>query len=295
METEIFNLDLKYKSLRIEDCQFLSKLLSSISQVGQQVPVLVVQGESEQIILIDGYHRVKALKKLGEDMVMVLEYPGSEEEALVFSYRSHHNRERSAFEDAWFLDRLQESYGYNLSELSRLIGKSKSWSSRRLDLINILSLEVQELVRKGQICSHAAMKYLVPLARANKNHCNILSKNICGLGLSSREVESLYKAWRKSTKEQKERLVESPKLYLKANAQSEADENDKSETSSNSVIRQLNILKNVSYKTIQVVNHELNYQGGLSSPDVLQQSWKKTQTAFTKLSTKLEEELNDRP
>ena len=44
--------------------------------------------------------------------------------------------------------------------------KSESWVSRRLALVSELPEPVQELVRSGGLPAHAAMKHLVPLARA---------------------------------------------------------------------------------------------------------------------------------
>jgi hypothetical protein len=45
--------------------------------------------------------------------------------------------------------------------------RSVSWVSRRLGLVTDLPPAVQEQVRLSAIGAHAAMKYLVPLARAN--------------------------------------------------------------------------------------------------------------------------------
>lgn len=64
--------------------------------------------------------------------------------------------------------------------------------SRRLGLVGELPAEVQEHVRAGAIGSHAAMKYLVPLARANDEDCVRLCNAIAPLGLSTRQVGELY-------------------------------------------------------------------------------------------------------
>ncbi|HEX2687711.1 MAG TPA: hypothetical protein VHN14_13890, partial [Kofleriaceae bacterium] len=59
----------------------------------------------------------------------------------------------------------------------------------------------------GTVPAHAAMKYLVPLARANKRQCEQL---IAGLGdtqVSDRELGALYTTWRVRANSGKVRAV----------------------------------------------------------------------------------------
>lgn len=52
--------------LRAHNPKDLEKLTTSIEYYGQLIPVVVVP-EKKQWVLIDGYQRVKALKRLGKD------------------------------------------------------------------------------------------------------------------------------------------------------------------------------------------------------------------------------------
>jgi cation transport regulator ChaC len=61
-----------------------------------------------------------------------------------------------------------------------------------------------------------ALKYLVPLARANAPHCQMLVTNLEGHRPTVREMGALYSAWRRGNAEQRERMVRSPKLFLKS-------------------------------------------------------------------------------
>ena len=60
------------------------------------------------------------------------------------------------------------------------------------------------------------MKYLVPLARAKREDCEVLSEAIAKHHLTSREVGDLYGAWRDGSLDVRRRVLESPKLFLRA-------------------------------------------------------------------------------
>ncbi len=102
----------------------------------------------------------------------------------------------SALEQGWLLRELHERFALSCGELARRFDKSESWVSRRLALVTELPEAVQALVRSGAIGAHAAMKYLVPLARANDADCaGALPDAVAPHRLSSRQVAVLYAAW----------------------------------------------------------------------------------------------------
>ena len=75
---------------------------------------------------------------------------------------------------------------------------------------------IQERVQRGELPAHAAMKYLVPLARANGEACARLVAAIAGQGLTTRQVGALYAAWREGRPPIRERVLAAPLLFLKA-------------------------------------------------------------------------------
>jgi hypothetical protein len=64
--------------------------------------------------------------------------------------------------------------------------------SRRLALVEELPETIQEHVRRGELPAHAAMKHLVPFARANPEACERLVAAIAGKGLTNRQIGQLY-------------------------------------------------------------------------------------------------------
>jgi len=78
------------------------------------------------------------------------------------------------------------------------------------------SASVQDAVRAGRVPPYAAMKDLVPLARANAEHARILLAQLEHQPLSTRELKRFYEQYRQATKVQRRRLVENPVLFLQA-------------------------------------------------------------------------------
>lgn len=88
--------------------------------------------------------------------------------------------------------------------------------SRRLGLIAALPQSIQEQVRAGELAAHAAMKYLLPLARANQAAATRLATTIAPLQLTSRQVGALYTGWQSGTQRTRELILERPQIYLQA-------------------------------------------------------------------------------
>ena len=68
-------------------------------------------------------------------------------------------------------------------------------------------------MQRGELPAHAAMKYLVPLARANADACARLVAGIAGQGLTNREVGQLYAAGREGRPAVRERVLTAPLRY----------------------------------------------------------------------------------
>jgi len=164
---ELHQLDLRYEKLRTRKPEVERKLVASLADIGQQVPVVVVQGAvPQQFILVDGYKRVRALRRLGQDLVAATCWDLSEAEALVLDRLMRTGEGATALEQGWLLHELAVRFELALEDLGRRFARSASWVSRRLALVEELPETIQEHVRRGELPGHAAMKHLVPLASA---------------------------------------------------------------------------------------------------------------------------------
>ncbi len=213
MEVDLHQLELRHEDLRIQDVDRRRRLIASVAEIGQQVPVVVVH-DDDRVVLIDGYLRVEALRRLGRDTAVATTWPMTEAEALLHHHHLAAAVGRSAIEDAWLLSRLRW-HGLAQDELARRLCRSKSWVSRRLALIDELAAAVQAAVRAGTVPPHAAMKYLVPLARANRQQCEQLITGLAATRVSSREVGAIYEAWRRADAPGGQPLVAEPLQCLR--------------------------------------------------------------------------------
>jgi ParB-like chromosome segregation protein Spo0J len=217
MTLELHQLDLRYEALRPRKPEAERKLLASLADIGQQVPVVVVRAETaEHFVLVDGYKRVRALRRLGQDLVAATCWDLSEAEALVLDRLMRTGEGATALEQGWLLQELASRFALALDDLGRRFARSVSWVSRRLALVQELPATIQDHVRRGALPAHAAMKHLVPLARANAPACERLVAAIAGQGLTNRQIGQLYAAWRDGLPAVRERVLAAPLLFLKA-------------------------------------------------------------------------------
>ena len=214
MEVELHQLTLRYEHLRKRHPLQERVLLTSLAEIGQQLPVVVV-GEAEQFVLIDGYKRARALKRLGRDIVRATRWQVEEVDALLLE-RGLRQGSEDTLDQAWLLAELQERFGWSLEELARGFARSKSWVSERLALIRALPTPIQEQVRVGSLSAHAAMKYLVPLARSDAQAAQQLATAIAPLKSTSRDVGLLYQGWQTGTARTRELILTRPQIYLQA-------------------------------------------------------------------------------
>lgn len=218
MDLEFHQLDLRFEHLRVRRPDRERRLLASLAASGQQVPIVVVpvRDQPDRYLVIDGYKRISALRRLGHDTVRATVWQMDEAEALLLGQSLRASEGETALEQGWLLAELEQRFGYGLDELARRFDRSASWVSRRLALVELLPDTVQQKVREGRIAPHVAMKFLVPVARANVKDCEQMAGAFATHRFSSREAGELYAAWRDSSPRMRSRILEEPALFLKA-------------------------------------------------------------------------------
>lgn len=223
VDLEFHQLELRYERLKVVRPEPERRMVTSLAEIGQQVPIVVVaEAVAGPFVVIDGYKRVRALRRLGRDTVGASCWPGEEAEALIAIRLMQTAEPETALEQSWLLDELHERFGFSLEELARRFGHSVSWVSRRLALIHELPDSIQEQVRRGVIGAHGAAKYLVPLARANREACLELVAAIGSTRLSSRDLGILYTAYQTGNWVTRQRVLEAPLVFLKSYQEAQA-------------------------------------------------------------------------
>lgn len=290
MEIEFHQLETKYAGLRTADAPRIARLVASLCAHGQQQPVLVVRGPGSEggsngrYVLIDGYARVAALGELKRDSVQATVLDLAEADALLLAFRLERNRARSAIEEAWLLRELIEGHAITQRALGPLLGRSASWVSRRLALIGVLPAAAEAAVRAGTVPAYAAMKYLVPWARANAAACTQLVSQLGRQRLSVRQLARLYAGWRAGTAAQRQALVERPWLYLEVDEKQEASVApvDPGTEREQRLLRDLGVLTAICRRVREALRER---ETDLPWPTVLRYAWQEAQAGFAAVLT----------
>jgi len=220
-EIDLHLLDQKYAHTRIREGKSIFKMMQALERFGQTVPVTVVP-DASRFVLIDGYCRVQALKKMGKDTVLACVWNMPEQAALLSILAKHQKRPFDALEQASLIKELHGSFQLSLSDIGKALSKNRSWVKRRLDLLESLPADVLDLVQKGQISTWAASRVLVPLARANKDHAERLSQYLASESMSTRELVCFAQKYDQATRQVREQMIEDPGLFQKVKEHTEA-------------------------------------------------------------------------
>jgi ParB family chromosome partitioning protein len=222
VQLEFHQLELRYERLRVVRPEPERRLLASLAEVGQQVPIVVVKDQDpDRYVVIDGYKRIRSLRKLARDAVLASRWPGEEAEALIVTRLMQTAETETVLEQSWLLLELKQRFGFSLEELARRFGHSVSWVSRRLALVQELPDSIQHRVQRGEIVAHGAAKYLVPLARANRQACLELVEAIGSTRLTSSDLGILYRAYQTGNWVTRQRLLDAPLVFLKSHKQTQ--------------------------------------------------------------------------
>ena len=287
MDVELSQLELRHTDLRIDDPVRRRRLLTSLAELGQQVPVVVVAAGADRFVLIDGYQRVAALRRLRHDMVAATAWPLDEAEARIARYHFT-GAGRSALEEAWLLACLHRDQGLALDVLAHRFCRSKSWVSRRLALLGAVPALLRTRVRAGAIAPQAAMKYLVPLARANRRDCERLLAALGETRLSVRDVGALYAGYRRADPAGRARLLADPHLFLRA-CREAAPAEPSSGDPAGALGKDLAALRGIAWRAAQRVGQGALGAEAISRRAPLGGAWQAAAAAFAALRTAIEE------
>ena len=84
---EFHQLDRRYERLRVRHPARERRLLASLADAGQQMPIVVVAAGSVYVV-VDGYKRVRCLYRLQRDTVAAVAWEMREPDALTVEQRA---------------------------------------------------------------------------------------------------------------------------------------------------------------------------------------------------------------
>jgi ParB/RepB/Spo0J family partition protein len=274
-ELNLEALEFHYEKLRVRRPDQEKRLLASLGEGAQQNPIIVIRAcQAGRYTVIDGHKRVRVLKKIKADTVKSVIWETLPPEALVASYRMKAGSGYNALEESWLIEELHRRLGWNLSDAAGAMGKSKSWISRRLGLVEGLPEAVLSGVQQGKIGAYSAMKYFLPLARANAQDCEQLAGKISEQSLTSRQLEMIYQYYTRGPASVSRKIIEDPLRFLKARQEASRDLN--LTPLENRCLGNLSLIGNVSLGLVKNLPEAINYDTAPAAKRRLHQQWQNT-------------------
>jgi ParB family chromosome partitioning protein len=220
IELDLHRLELRFADSRLVEPRAVAQLAESIERCGQIVPCIVVAapgsqdgegGGAQALVLIDGYRRVGALRRLGRDTVGVEQWSCDLTTALLRLLARTRDRAFASIEEALLLRALVAEHGLSRHEVARRSGRDVSWVSRRLQLLSGLPDAALAAVRGGHLSSWVANRVIVPLARANSAHAERLLAMLAATPLSTRELQCWFEHYQQTLRTVREHMVNRPR------------------------------------------------------------------------------------
>ena len=189
----------KYQPRKNFEEENLEDLTNSIKERGVIQPIIVRPSntESSKYEIIAGERRWLAARKAGLHDIPVVVTEVDDLKSLEFAIVENVQRhDLNPLEEAQGYKRLIDEFSYDQDKVSKFIGKSRSYITNSLRLLN-LPEEVLKFVEQKKISSGHA-KILVGLENALSIANKIIEKN-----LSVRQTENFVKIFRKKQKPSK--------------------------------------------------------------------------------------------
>jgi ParB family chromosome partitioning protein len=164
-----------------------------VAAYGNVVPVTVAE-EGGMYRLIDGHARVEACARSGIcDIPAVVAQASADVDNIKLSLMLSASREYgSPISEGAMIETLTKNYGHTLRELSKLVGRSKSWLSKRQTMARNLSEPLKEMILKGAVCARTAEE----IAKLPQDAHAVFAANVAKDGLTKDEVYRLVRQYR---------------------------------------------------------------------------------------------------
>jgi len=141
-----------YERLRIIYPKADGVVERSLKQYGQLLPIVVSPAKDDSYELLDGFKRLRGAKKLGLKTLKAKPVclSGHALKAAIIQL-NHKGSTIAQLEEAMIVHSLNKEDALKQVEIAVLLGRHKSWVSRRISLIEALAQEVLDQIRLGLV------------------------------------------------------------------------------------------------------------------------------------------------
>lgn len=186
---EVAGLSESHAGLRVLDGASVRQMRESLVRHGQLMALAAYRPQEAQDALevVDGFKRLRAARELGWALLRVRVLSVNVAEAKAAMGILNHGRGLCELEEAWLVRSLYRDDSLTQPQIGRLLGRHKSWVSRRLLLAEGLDEVVQADVRLGLVAARTA-EALARLPRVNQRR---VAEAVMKRGLTQRQTERL--------------------------------------------------------------------------------------------------------
>ena len=202
-QVEISSFDLRYQGCRMRCPGAEKALLLSILDKGIRDPLQGIDTKPCRILL-DGFKRYRCANKLGIGIVPYCSLSTDEATGIIELIRMSNATSLSILEQAKLIDELKSVHHMSVSEIARLVDKSKGWVGMRVGIIGQMSPLVMSKIFSGKFPVYAYMYTLRPFIRmngTNKKEVDEFVGSVAGKKLSIRDIEILAHGYFKGNDE----------------------------------------------------------------------------------------------
>jgi ParB-like chromosome segregation protein Spo0J len=205
--------DERFGRYRLVQPPFERSLFRSLERYGQISPV-VVSIQEGSYVLVDGFKRLRAARKLkGMEQLdarrIEVDEPGAKAAIYALNRAGHRPVE---LEESWIVYSLVREDGLSQVEAGQLLGRHKSWVNRRLAMLERLCESAKEELRLG-LLTPAIARQLTRLPRGNQESALQTARES---SLTSRELAGVVDLLlASSTQEQTDFVLSDPRRALR--------------------------------------------------------------------------------
>ena len=212
MELVVDRIRESYLRFRLTDPGAEHRIRESVGKYGQLSPVVVTETEgTSSYEMIDGFKRLHACRGLGfstlRATVLRLGSRGCKAALVELNRKSTPLR---PLEESLVVQSLYREEKLSQVEIATLLGRHKSWVSRRIGLVETLSQEVLEHLRLGLVCVTTG-RHLSRLPRGNQPAA---LATVLKYRLTSRETERLIRLLQEKPRWEQEAVLRFPEPIL---------------------------------------------------------------------------------
>jgi hypothetical protein len=181
-------IDERLRRYRLAQPKVEKRMSESLERYGQVSPVVICLQEDDYV-LIDGFKRLGAARKLkGMTSLRARRMDVDEQGAKAAIYNLNRIGQRPLeLEESWIVHALVREDGLSQVEAAQLLGRHKSWVNRRLAMLERLCEEAREELRLG-LLTPALARQLTRLPRGNQAEA---LKTTRDKSLTSRELSGV--------------------------------------------------------------------------------------------------------